>query len=285
MRNNIKYLYDVDDTVFGTGYRISLIRAINKPAANQLEAFFKKRPHEIYGSSSQYAQGSRNNRPPADLDVAINNVMKVAPIVASILKRNGYVVRIDKFPTYGAAQIVVKKGRVWDTLVDLQPLTKHQTERRTTGACPVPPKFDKTSGLTIQAPNDQLRRKHSAVLEKNMPAHRRYKDSYDFVALSNDLKVSDDLKKELKLYKGMPSFDDVMTYPWKGDSSDVVANRLEKEKELPKGSLKKAARPPLTAAQKRAWVKFASAHPDINPDDINFDKNGKIVVMKGSYRK
>ena len=83
MRNNIKYLYDVDDTVFGTGYRISLIRAINKPAANQLEAFFKKRPHEIYGSSSQYAQGSRNNRPPADLDVAINNVMKVAPIVAS----------------------------------------------------------------------------------------------------------------------------------------------------------------------------------------------------------
>lgn len=282
---SLKKLYNVNDTVFGDGYRIGSIKAFNSKASRELTNFLKKRPHEIYGSSAQYSQGSRNNRPPADLDIAINNVNKAAPAIATILRRNGYTVRIDRYPEYGAAQVVGKKGKVWDTLVDLQPLDRHQSEERQyTGATAVFPKKDKVSGLTIQSPNDQLRRKHSAISNPNMPEHRKLKDSYDFVALYGDLKVSDGLKKELKLYKGMPSFSEVMQTPWKGSPALVVARKLEREKKLPKGSLKKAAEPPLTDAQRRRWVKFAADHPEIDPDDINFDKNGRIVVIGGRKR-
>lgn len=279
-------IYNVNDTIFGGKFSLRSIKSFSKQAAIDIENYLKKRPHEVYGSWAQHAQGSRNSRPPADLDVAVQSVPKSRDAMTSILRKNGYNVRQKNYPEYGAAQIeVFKKGYGWDVLIDLQPLKKHQSEKRDfTGASPVKPIKDKQSGLVVQAPSDQLRRKHSAISNPNMPEHRKQKDSYDFVALYGDLQVSEDLKRDAKLLRGPPSFKEVMETPWKGISTPALAKRLEKDKNLERGSLKEAARSPLTPAQKRKWVKFATAHPEYDLDDIDFDKNGNLYVKDGWRR-
>ncbi|MDO4555495.1 MAG: hypothetical protein Q4B70_10155 [Lachnospiraceae bacterium] len=276
-------LYSVNDTVFGKGFKIASIKAFNKKAAAEIEAYLKKRPHEIYGSGPQASWGSKNQRRPADLDLGITNPKQAATELAKILKRNGYLVRVRYLPEYSSAKVETLRRGVWDTIIDLQPLKKHQTERMTnTNARPVPPKKDERTGLYIQSPSDQLRRKHNAILEKDMPEHRKVKDSYDYVAIVNDLQESENLKKDVKLLTGMPSFGEIMKTPWKS-SAWVLAEKLEREKGLDKKALDNAALPPLSNADKRKWVKFVTNHPDIDINKIDIGDDGEIYVNGRRY--
>ena len=273
-------LYYVKDTIFGDGFRISKIKAFNQKAANGVENYLRNRKHEIYGSAAAYSQGSRNMRPPADLDVAVDNVDKSANAFSSILRNSGYQTRVHYYPEYKAAQIEYKTRAGWEVIIDVQPLAKHQSEvREFTGAAPVPPRRDPVSGLYIQNPSDQLRRKHSAVLNPEMPEHRKQKDSFDYVNLVNDMLVSESVKRDANILSGRVSWNDIMNTPMKPDNAWAISERVEREKGLDEHALDNAVKPPLTYGEKRRIVRYMANHPHIHPDDINITKGGKIFVV------
>lgn len=281
--SSMKHLYNVNDTIFGQGYRVKSIKAFSPSASTAIEEYLKKRPHEIYGSSAQFSWGSRNQREPGDLDIATRYPTKDAKALSAILNKHGYKTVHRTIPQFKSAKVEMWKNGKWVTLIDIQPLEIHQSERRDyTNATAVRPKRDSKTGLYVQTPNDQLRRKHSAILNKNMPEHRKKKDSHDFVALVNDLKVSEDVKKDARLMRNQYSFEDVMSSPWRSEGAWVIAERLEYEKGLENHSLNPATKNPITQTERKKIVRFMADNPHINPDDINITKTGEIYVENRS---
>jgi hypothetical protein len=70
-------------------FTIADIEAIPKEAVPELEKWFSKNDHRIYGSVVEWAQArSPNMKPPGDLDFAVNNPEKAINEIAEILKKH-----------------------------------------------------------------------------------------------------------------------------------------------------------------------------------------------------
>ncbi len=137
------------------------IKRLNPSQSDAIQRYLSGIDHEIYGSSAQAAWGSRLQRSPADLDVAVRNVRKSAYYLITILERyrDGNQYRLKFKPEYGSAYIEMfdPQKKMWDTIIDIQPLNDHKSQKpdaiRLKGNGKYPdPYADKSSGPVTQQP-------------------------------------------------------------------------------------------------------------------------------------
>ncbi len=271
------------------------IKRLNPSQSDAIQRYLSGIDHEIYGSSAQAAWGSRLQRSPADLDVAVRNVRKSAYYLITILERyrDGNQYRLKFKPEYGSAYIEMfdPQKKMWDTIIDIQPLNDHKSQKpdaiRLKGNGKYPdPYADKSSGLTVQSPNNQYLRKLNAVASPDLAAKRKLKDSKDMVNLHRDFVESEKLKRDANIlrwdWREMHEIGKKKKryYDPTNLSAMELGEQLERIHELPESTFGNPYDRPLTKKEKKKWVWTAVKNPEVPLNNIDIDKKGNVRIKK-----
>ncbi len=266
---------------------------MNPSQADAIQKYLTGIAHEIYGSSAQASWGSKNQRNPADLDIGVSNVRKSAYYLLTIMERfrDGNQYRLRFKPEFGSAAIEMfdTKSNMWDTLIDIQPLKDHQSQKPDTfklkgkGTYP-DPYSDKRSGLTIQSPNNQYLRKLNAVSNPDLADKRKLKDSVDMVNLHADFRESEKLKRDARILRWDWSELHEISKKEKRyhDPTNLTAlelgEQLERIHDLPDSTFGNPYDRPLTKKERKKWVWTAVNNPNVPLKDIDIDKKGSVRI-------
>lgn len=263
------------DTVFRKSFSTGNTKKVPRPIVKELDKKIKRSKYEIYGSAAAATWSGQNARKPDDIDIASDDVKRTTKSVSAIFSKQKVEHRVKYYPQYGSAQIQIRNGKEWETVVDIQDRNKHDNDYFEFVGRPSQPPVRSRNGYTVQSPRDQYYRKQNSTRDPKIAEKRIKKDNYDAVSTARLLNESGRLKAQAYMAQGRPGKairEDPTPLMTLGTMAQSVLSRAPTREMLP------ALADPIPAQRERDFISTAVKNRKThkNLDNLNFDERWNL---------